>query len=83
MGFKKTHSDPNYDLYFKELNLIGARAAKAQDFPACIDLFRRGVAELKPLISHTLSLDEMDRELRLLDSGGSNRMKIILNHAGH
>ena len=74
---------PFHDLYFKELDLIGARAAKARDFPACIELVRRGAVALKPLISHTLPLDQMDRALRLLDSGDSNRMKIILDHAGH
>ncbi len=72
---------PFYELYFKELNLINARVAKAQDFPACIELVRRGVVKLKPLISHTLPLDEMDQALDLLDSGDSSRMKIILTHA--
>ena len=71
---------PFYDLYFKELNLINARVAKAQDFPACIDLVRRGVVKLEPLISHRFPLDEIDQALGLLDSGDSGRMKIILNH---
>lgn len=71
---------PFYDLYFKELNLINARVAKAQDFPACIDLVRRGVVKLEPLISHRFPLDQIDQALGLLDSGDSGRMKIILNH---
>ncbi len=72
---------PFYDFYFKELNLINARAAKAQDFEACIDLVRRGAVKLKPVISHTLPLDEMGEALTLLDGAGSKRLKIILNNA--
>ena len=71
---------PFYDLYFKELNLINARVAKAQDFPACIDFVSRGVVKLAPLISHRLPLDEIGQALSLLDSGDSSRMKIILTH---
>lgn len=72
---------PFYDLYFKELNLIHARAAKAQDFPASIDFVRRGAVQLKPLISHTLPLEDMDRALHLLDGDDPRRMKILLDHA--
>ena len=73
---------PFYDLYFKELDLINTRAAQARDFPACIEFVRRGVVKLKPLISHTLPLEDMDAALDLLDTGGANRMKIIFDHAG-
>ena len=73
---------PFYDFYFKELNLINARAAKAQDFPACIELVRRGAVKLKPVISHSLPLDKLSQALNLLDGGDSSRLKVILNHAG-
>jgi 2-desacetyl-2-hydroxyethyl bacteriochlorophyllide A dehydrogenase len=72
---------PFYDFYFKELNLISTRAAKAQDFPACIELVRRGAVKLKPVISHSLPLDELDQALDLLDGGDSSRLKIILDHS--
>lgn len=77
---EKHGSLPFYDLYFKELALINARVAKSEDYPACIDFVERGVVKLKPLISHTLGLDEMNAALEMLDSGDSNRMKIILDH---
>ena len=72
---------PFYDFYFKELNLINARAAKAQDFPACIELVRRGAVKLKPVISHLLPLGELGQALDLLDGGDSSRLKIILDHS--
>ena len=71
---------PFYDFYFKELNLINARAATARDFPACIDLVRRGAVNLKPVISHSLPLNEMAAALGLLDGGDSSRLKIIMDH---
>lgn len=73
---------PFYDWYFKELQIINARAAKSEDYPACIDLVRRGQVQLEPLISHTLPLPKLDEALALLTGGDSSRhMKIILDHA--
>ncbi len=72
---------PFYDLYFKELNIINSRVAKSQDFPACIDLVRRGVVKLRPLISHTLPLGKLEDALRMLTAEKDRRMKIVLDHA--
>jgi 2-desacetyl-2-hydroxyethyl bacteriochlorophyllide A dehydrogenase len=73
---------PFYDWYFKELQIINARAAKSEDYPACIDLVRRGQVRLDPLISHTLPLPRLDEALALLTGGdGGRHMKVILDHA--
>lgn len=72
---------PFYDLYFKELQVINTRVAKSEDFPACIDLVRRGVVRLKPLISHTLPLDDLDDALGVLTADKDRRMKVIMDHA--
>ncbi|MDH3231527.1 MAG: alcohol dehydrogenase catalytic domain-containing protein [Alphaproteobacteria bacterium] len=73
---------PFYDWYFKELQIINARAAKSEDYPACIDLVQRGQVRLDPLISHTLPLAKLDEALALLTGGGGSRhMKVILDHA--
>ena len=71
---------PFYDLYFKELTFINARAAKGEDFPACIDLVRRGAVRLAPLVSHTLPLGELDTALGLLAKDVPRRGKVILEH---
>ncbi len=71
---------PFYDLYFKELKLINTRVAQPKDFPASIDLARRGAVKLAPLISHTLPLDELDGALGMLGSGSGKQMKILLDH---
>jgi len=73
---------PFYDWYYKELQIINARAAKSEDYPACIDLVQRGQVRLDPLISHTLPLPKLDEALALLTGGdGGRHMKVILDHA--
>lgn len=72
---------PFYDLYFKEIQVINARVAKGQDFPACIDLVGRGVVRLAPLISHTLPLGALDKALELITTAQDRHMKVILEHA--
>ena len=71
---------PFYQLYYKELDVINARAAKGEDFPTSIDLVSRGMIRLGPLITHVLELAELDQALGMLVTGQSDRMKIILEH---
>lgn len=71
---------PFYQFYFKELAIINARAAKRQDYPACIDLVKTGGVQLEPLVSHVLSLDELERAISMLDERDDQRMKVILSH---
>jgi len=72
---------PFYDLYFKELSLINARVAKGEDYPASIALVQRGLVRLEPLVSDVLPLDQLNTAIAMLGSdGGSQRMKIILDH---
>jgi 2-desacetyl-2-hydroxyethyl bacteriochlorophyllide A dehydrogenase len=72
---------PFYDMYFKELTFINARAAKGRDFPASIDLVRRGAVRLAPLVSHSLPLDQLDKALGLLEKEIPQRAKVVLEHA--
>lgn len=72
---------PFYNLYFKEIQVINARVAKSEDYPACIDLVQRGLVKLRPLISNVLPLGELKQAIGMLGSdGGSQRMKIIMEH---
>ena len=71
---------PFYNLYFKEIQVVNARVAKPEDYPASIDFVQRGVVNLKPLITHTFVLNEIDRAMEMLDNGDSSCVKIILNH---
>ena len=72
---------PFYQLYFKELTLINARAAKAEDFTGMIDLVDRGVVRLEPLVTHRMHLSELEAAIGLVEDGAEGRLKIILDHA--
>lgn len=71
---------PFYQLYFKELKIVNTRAAKSEDFPASIDLVARGVVKLKPLVTHVVSLSDLESAIGMLESDEDQRMKIILEN---
>jgi 2-desacetyl-2-hydroxyethyl bacteriochlorophyllide A dehydrogenase len=71
---------PFYQLYFKELNIINARAARAQDYPTAITLVEHGLLRIDPLITHRLPLCELGDAIEMVDSDAEDRLKIILEH---
>lgn len=71
---------PFYQLYYKELTLVNARAAKPEDFPAAIDLVARNVVKLLPLVTQVLPVSELGQAIDLLRTDVDGRMKIILEH---
>jgi 2-desacetyl-2-hydroxyethyl bacteriochlorophyllide A dehydrogenase len=71
---------PFYQLYYKELKIVNTRAAKSEDFPASIDLVARGVVKLKPLVTHVVSLSDLESAIGMLESDEDRRMKIILEN---
>jgi 2-desacetyl-2-hydroxyethyl bacteriochlorophyllide A dehydrogenase len=71
---------PFYDLYFKELSLVGARVARSDDYPAAIALVERGDVRLQPLISDVMPLEDLDAAVTMLGSDNGARMKVILEH---
>jgi (R,R)-butanediol dehydrogenase/meso-butanediol dehydrogenase/diacetyl reductase len=73
---------PFYDLYFKELALVGARVAKSEDYPAAIALVERGQVRLDPLISDVMPLEQLNTAIGMLGAESAQRMKIILDHRG-
>ena len=75
---------PFYDLYFKELALIGARVAKSEDYPAAIALVESGKVRLEPLVSNVMPLADLKAAVGMLGPGSADsgpRMKIILDHS--
>ena len=71
---------PFYQLYFKELNLINARSATQEDFRGTIDLVDRGAVQLEPLVTHRMSLGELETAIGMIEDGPEQRLKIILEH---
>ncbi|RME48572.1 MAG: hypothetical protein D6796_06110 [Caldilineae bacterium] len=71
---------PFYQLYFKELSILHARAAKGEDYPAAIELVQHKMVQLEPLVSHTMPLEALEQALHLLADKNAPAMKIILEH---
>jgi len=72
---------PFYDLYFKELALVGARVAKSEDYPAAIAMVERGDVRLEPIVSDVMPLGQLEAAIGMLGSDSGPRMKIILDHS--
>jgi 2-desacetyl-2-hydroxyethyl bacteriochlorophyllide A dehydrogenase len=71
---------PFYQFYFKEIQILNARAAKGQDFIGSMDLVSRGVVKLDPIISDRKPLENLSGALDMLTSEAKGRMKIIMDH---
>lgn len=71
---------PFYQLYFKELSVVNARAAKSEDFPDSIALVARGVVKLLPLVTQVMPLADLRPAIDMLTADVDGRMKIILEH---
>lgn len=72
---------PFYQLYFKEINIINARAARSVDFPEAINLVRRAMVRLEPLVTHVEPLSELPNAIKMLKDNSVKRMKVIIDNS--
>jgi S-(hydroxymethyl)glutathione dehydrogenase/alcohol dehydrogenase len=61
------------------LGSIYGSSRPERDFPAILDLYRRGRLPLDRLVSHTLPLDDVGRAFELMRSGAAVRVVLDLN----
>jgi L-iditol 2-dehydrogenase len=71
---------PFYQLYYKELAMFNARAAKGEDYNSCIELVQRGALRLEPLVTHLLPLADLQRGIEMIGADVDERLKVILEH---
>lgn len=71
---------PFYQLYYKELTVLNARAAKGEDYETCIQLARRGALQLNPLVTHRFPLTDLKQSIEMVGSSEDIRLKVILEH---
>jgi L-iditol 2-dehydrogenase len=71
---------PFYDLYFKELSIFNARAAKPEDFTGIIDLVQRGILQFSPLVTHVVSLADLKSGISLTNLRLDERLKVVVKH---
>ena len=68
----------------KERRILGSvygSARPERDFPAILELYRRGKLPLDRLVSHRLPLDEVERAFELMRDGSSRRVVLALGDA--
>lgn len=71
---------PFYQLYFKELAIFNARAAKGEDYASSIDLVHRGMVVLQPLVTDTLPFTQLKQGIEMIGSDRDDRLKVIIEH---
>jgi L-iditol 2-dehydrogenase len=69
---------PFYELYHKEVDVVGARAARPEDFPASIELVASGRVALEPLVSDRFPLDRADEAIRAARAPGALKVLVDL-----
>jgi threonine dehydrogenase-like Zn-dependent dehydrogenase len=68
---------PFYDLYYKEITVVGARSLHPRDMTVAIDLVAQGAIEIATLVSDRLPLTEIRTAIER-SAGGA--MKVLLEH---
>lgn len=56
-----------YDMYYKEISLIGSRAMTRRDFELGIELIKAKKLDLSPYVTHRFTLDDTKKALDLVD----------------
>ena len=67
-----------FQLFWRELELVGTRLYEPHDFEQAIELASSGTLPLSRLISEVCSLDKVPSALHQLESGGE-AMKILVH----
>lgn len=58
---------PFYQIYLKELNFVQSRAARPRDYARSVDLVASGAVRVKPLLTHSYDLSEVNAALDAFD----------------
>jgi L-iditol 2-dehydrogenase len=68
---------PFYELYHKEISVIGARSARVEDFPMAIDAVASGRVVLDALVSGRFPIDDVDEAI--LAAGAPGALKVLVD----
>ncbi|KKL46296.1 hypothetical protein LCGC14_2346960, partial [marine sediment metagenome] len=62
---------------FREMEIIGSLGCRPVDYPRIINLVKNGSLLLKPLVTHTFSLSEINEAFNVMRSGEGIRIIIL------
>jgi L-iditol 2-dehydrogenase len=68
---------PFYELYHKEISVIGARSARVEDFPMAIDTVASGRVDLETLVSGRFPIDDVGDAIRA--AGAAGALKVFVD----
>lgn len=68
---------PFYDLYHKEMTIVGARSARVEDFPSAIDAVASERVALEPLVSERFPISQVDRAIGA--GGARGALKVLVD----
>ena len=68
---------PFYELYHKEISVIGARSARVEDFPFAIEAVASGRVRLDRLVSGRHPLDDVEGAIRA--AGAPGALKVLVD----
>jgi L-iditol 2-dehydrogenase len=66
-----------YDLYYKELTIVGVRSARPEDFPVALDAVASGRVALAPLVSGRFPIDAVPDAIAA--AAGSGGLKVLID----
>jgi 2-desacetyl-2-hydroxyethyl bacteriochlorophyllide A dehydrogenase len=69
---------PAYDIYFKEISIIGSRAAQPTDWLTTLKLIGKSILNTKIFITHMIPLESLEEGIKLLRSSDVNVLKVIV-----
>lgn len=76
-----TGFDP-YQIYFKEINLIGSRSSDKVDWQPVINLVESGRVTLKPIVTHRLPFKDVKKGFAMMDAGAPGLLRAVVSGAG-
>ncbi|MBQ9409963.1 MAG: alcohol dehydrogenase catalytic domain-containing protein [Clostridia bacterium] len=65
-------------MHFRRLQLRYSFASPALFFPLCIDMIKNGLVDVKPLISHRFTLEEMDKAMLTCRDDKAGAVKVMM-----
>ena len=68
---------PFYEMYHKEISVIGARSARVEDFPMAIDAVASGPVVLDALVSGRFPIDDVDEAIHA--AGAPGALKVLVD----
>jgi len=77
IGHAAEGSLPYYDIYYKELSIVGARSAQPGDFGAAIAMVASGRVQLEPLVSARFALDDVATAFETASASGA--LKVLVD----